>query len=57
MADYTELDVTGWTAERLVTLINQRLARYPSVQLFKRGSKLILRTWRVEFELCDDDGS
>lgn len=54
MADYIDRDVTGWDAERLVRYINQRLETNPSVQIFRRGSQVICRTWKIEFEVIDD---
>ena len=51
MADYFEEDVTGMDAEDLVERINERIRRYPSVQIYRKGRRTILRTFEVELEL------
>ena len=54
MADYSEVDVTGKSADELVKLVNARLASScKSIELLKRQGKLILRCWHVSFDLSN----
>ena len=54
--DYFDEDVSNATADELGNLIKLRLRRYPSVQVFKKSRKTILRTWRIEFEVHNVEG-
>lgn len=56
MSDFFDEDVTKATSEEIGVLIKLRLRRFQSVQVFKRGRKIILRTWRVDFEVEDAIG-
>lgn len=55
-ADYFDEDVSSATSEELGALIKLRIRRYSSVQVFKQGRKIILRTWRIEFEVIGATG-
>ena len=57
MADYFDEDVTGMNAEDLVKRINERIRRYPSVQIYRKGRRTIMRTFEVELELEGFEGS
>ena len=56
MDDYFDEDISKATPDELGNLVKLRLGRYASVQVFKRGRKTILRTWRIEFDVEDFEG-
>lgn len=49
MNNYFEEEVSNADLEELGALVRLRLQRYPSVELFSRGTRMVLRTWRVKF--------
>lgn len=53
MADYTEKDITGMTAGALLRLINARLRSNASVEILRRRSRTIMRTWKVAPDVSD----
>jgi len=56
MGDYFDEDVTEATSEELGALVKLRLRRFPTVQLFKKSRRTILRTWRIEFDVQGAEG-
>jgi hypothetical protein len=57
MDDYFDEDVSTASADELGNLIKLRIRRYPSVQVFKDGRKTVLRTWRIDFDVPDAEGT
>ena len=57
MSDFFDEDVSDDGAQKLGTKIKLRIQSFPSVQVFKQGSKTILRTWEIEFDVTEMEAS
>lgn len=51
--DYVELDVTGWTGDEVLREINTRLRTHASVEFHKSAGKLLMRCWKIRFDLSE----
>ena len=56
MADFRDVDVTDWHADRIIRRLNTALRNNPSVEFFRKDGRTIMRIWKVRFTVEGVDG-